>query len=378
MGYIRGIQEKIQQRPFVFFMILVVICVIIFVIGRRAFVVEYKNVTHDDAPKVVTTFQIDRPVYTELSGKVTKDGVVTVVSHVGGIIHKVYVDNGSTVRFGQKIAYISDTYTGANRADVAYQISQEHVTNSDETYAKKMSIIDDKRDDVNKTDSLTSEIARKQYTIQKRDMELSREVTLLQKKNAAIAASLYRPKSPFSGVVDYVFVSRGDTVHPGDKIVTINAQEKIVTISVHISTALAAMIDVSQPSVITVEDQKIELLPTHLSEDVADDQSYVLTFTVPEEYSDVFNHNEYVSLSVPVQVMSEGNNGVLLPVDAVRLMNNKSVIFIAVGDTAHAMEVTRGKVVGSFIFVQGDVSRDMRVIVDRNVYDGDHIVCDDK
>ncbi len=378
MGYIQSVKEKIQQRPVVFFVSMAVTCVVIFIIGRKAFVVEHDDATHDAVSKVVTTFQIDHPVYTELSGKVTKDGVVTVVSHVGGVIHKVYVDNGSAVRFGQKIAQISDTYTGANRADVAYQIAQEHVTNSNETYAKKMGIIDDKRDDINKTGSLASEIARKQYTIQKRDMELSREVTLLQKKNAAIAASLYRPASPFAGVVDYVFVSRGDTVRPGDKIATINAREKTVTISVHVSAALAAVIDVAQPSVVTMDGQEIELVPTHLSEDVADDQSYVLTFTVSEEHSDVFNHNEYITLSVPVQSVSDGSEKILLPVDAVRLMNNKSVIFVADGDTAHAVEVTRGAVVGSFIFVEGDVSRDARVIVNRNVYDGDRIVCEDK
>ncbi|PID55423.1 hypothetical protein CSB45_16115 [candidate division KSB3 bacterium] len=178
--------------------------------------------------------------------------------------------------------------------------------------------------------------------------------------------------------MDYVFVARGDTIAPGDRIATINANDKTITISVDLSATLASVIDVSRPSTVSLSGRDISLLPTHLSRDVADDQSYVLTFTVPEEYSDLCNHNEYVSLSVPLEATQHDHNRVLVPVDAVRLMNNKTVIFIADGDRARAVEVVRGTVVGSLIFVTGDFPRDKKIIVSRNVYDGDHIMVDAK
>ena len=334
------------------------------------------EIVDDVSTKIVDTMRVEDGQYAELSGQVEKDGVITITSSVSGIVYDVYVDDGQDINVGQRVVYLSDTYGGGNSAAIGYQIAARQSQSSSETFDKKMGMIDDQRDDVKKTNDLEAEIARKQYTIQKRDTEASHEITQLTQKQAAVGAAMYAPTSPFSGVVDHVFVSKGETVSPGDKIAAINANEQTVEISVNLSPALASIVDVSRASVVSVDGESIEILPKNLSRGVADNQSYILTFSVDEQYIDLFEHNEFVSVNVPVETASdsESDGEVLVPLDAVRLMSDKTVLFIMQDDIAVSREVQSGEIIGGFIFVNGDVSQGDDIILNRNVFDGDRVM----
>jgi multidrug efflux pump subunit AcrA (membrane-fusion protein) len=372
--FVKRIGKRITHRPLLSFLLaLVVLFVIIFVSNK----IRSQHDVLSEIPlteKIVSTVRVDNGQYADLSGHVEKDGVVTIVAGVSGIVHGLYVNDGQMVYAGQRIAYFSDTYSGGSSAAVGYQIAQRQAQASNETFDKTMGIIDDQRDDVKKTDDLAAEIARKQYTIQKRLAESDHEIAQLQQKQAAIMSAMYAPVSPFTGSVDHVFVSRGETVNPGDKIAAINADEQSVKISVKLSPALARSVDVTRPSVITVDSQKIEVLPQNLSRGVADEQSYVLTFTVDEQYIDLFEHNAYVPIAVAIETFTSDANKILMPLDAVRIMSDKTVLFVVEDGRAVPKEVQKGEIVGGFIFVSGDLAPGDHVIVDRNVFDGDRIM----
>ena len=73
--------------------------------------------------KTVETARVGDRQYTELSGKIEKEGIITIIAHVSGIVHKIYVVGGQPINVGQKIAYISETYSGGSTAAVGYEIA---------------------------------------------------------------------------------------------------------------------------------------------------------------------------------------------------------------------------------------------------------------
>lgn len=374
---IRKIGNFIQKHAFLSFFIALLILFAIIAISSKIRTQSDDIVGKEVPSKIVETVRVNDGQYTELSGKVEKDGVITIIAHVPGIVHGLYVEDGQAVNVGQRIAYLSDTYAGGSTAAVGYQIAARQAQTQDETFDKRVGIIEDQRDDVKKTNDLEATIARKQYTIQKRNTELEHDVVKLQQTQAAIGAARYAPVSPFAGVVDHVFVSRGETVNVGDRIAVVNADDQSVNISVNVSPALAGVIDVTQPSIISISGEKINVLPKNLSRGIADDQSYVLTFSVDEKYVDIFENNEYVSLRVPIETQSLDANELLIPLDAVRLMSDRTVVFVVEDDIARPRDVVRGEVVGGFIFVQGEFEPSDEIILNRNVYDGDSVITEE-
>ncbi len=370
---IRKIGDFIQRHAFLSFFIALCILFAIILIGNKMRVQDVEVLDQSVVQKTVETMRVSDRQYTELSGKIEKEGVITIIAHVPGIVHNIYVVGGQVVSVGQKIAYISETYSGGNTAAVGYEIAARQSQTQDETFDKKIGIIDDQRDDVRKTNDLEATIARKQYTIQKRNTELEFDITKLQQKQAAIGAARYAPVSPFNGVVDRVFVSRGDTVNVGERIAVVNANDQSMRLAVNISSSLASVVDVLQPSIISVDGQEIEILPQNISRGVADDQSYVVTYNVDQKYAELFTNNEYVGVSMPIEAQPSVDE-VLIPLDAVRLMNDGTIVFVVEDGIARAKNVVSGEVVGGFIFVEGDISSDDDIILNRNVFDGDQVV----
>jgi len=142
---------------------------------------------------------------------------------------------------------------------------------------------------------------------------------------------------------------------------------------VNVSPSLASVVDVSSPSVMSVDGQEISVFPQNISRGIADDQSYVLTYDIDQKYADLFVNNEYVEVFIPIETKAQSENEILVPLDAVRLMNEGSIIFIVENDIARSRVVTTGEVVGGFIFVKGDISENDSIILNRNVFDGDRV-----
>lgn len=373
-NYIKNIVKLIVNRPLLFFVAALIILFVLIAISSKLRTTTDGVQEKEIQAMPVETVRVTDAQYTELSGQVEKNGVITIISQVPGIVHSIYVEDGQSVYIGQRIAYLSDTYSGGSSAAIGYEIAARQAQTQDETFDKRMGVIDEQRDDVRKTNDLEATIMRKQYTIQKRNTELEFDIAQLQKKQSAITAARFSPVSPFKGVVDHVFVSRGETVNVGDKIAVINADDQTATISINISPALAGVIDISKPSVINVNGERINILPRNLSRGVAQDQSYILTYYIEKQYIDLFDNNEFVSVSVPLETNAGDNNSLLVPLDAVRLMSDRTVIFVVEDGVAYARDVERGEVVGGFIFVNVDLGENTEIILNRNVYDGDRVV----
>jgi len=365
-----------RHELFSFFVALGILFIIIF-LGSKMRIQSDDVSVQQVTQKNIETMRVGDKQYAQLSGKIEKEGIVTIIAHVPGIVHNIYVSSGQVVGVGQKIAYISETYSGGNTSAVGYEIAARKSQTQDETFDKKIGIIDDRRDDVRKTNDIDATVVRKQYTIQKRNTELEFDITELQQKQAAIGAARYAPVSPFKGIVDRIFVSRGDTINVGDRIAVINADNQSMRMTVNLSPALARVVDVSQQSIIFVDGQEINILPQNISRGVADNQSYVMTYDIDQKYAQSFIDNEYISISIPMETWLLSRDEMLIPLDAVRLMNDDTVVFVVEDGVARSKIVISGGIVGGFIFVQGDINDGDEIIINRNVFDGDSVVAKD-
>lgn len=370
--FIKEIGEFIKKYPMGSFFISLAILLVIIIIGNKIREVKGVEEVEVELMKKVSTIQIKDKQYVNLSGQVEKDGVVTIFSQISGVINKVYVEEGFQIIQGKSIAYIADNYSGGNSASVVYQMANRQMQTQDETLEKQLDAIDYQKKIANKIDGKEGRIARRQATIQKRNAEMQYDLTMLQKKQAAINVSYHTPTSPFTGTVERVFVTKGETINAGSKLAVINSDEKELSVVVNISASLASVIDVESPSILSIGDEKVEVLPTYLSKSEVDNQSYVVIFNLEDKYIDKVANNEFINISIPVNAqMSE--NEIIIPLDAVRLMNNKSVVFILEEGVVKSRDIVTGDVMGNFIVVYGGISEDDLIILDRNVFDGDRV-----
>ncbi len=370
--YIKKTGNFIKKYPMTAFCISLAILLIIIIIGNKIREVKGAEEIEVELTKKVSTIQIKDKQYVNLSGQVEKDGVVTIFSQISGVINKVYVEEGSEINQGKSIVYIADNYSGGNSASVSYEMANRQAQTQDETLEKQLDAIDYQKKIANKIDGKEGKIARRQATIQKRNTEMQYDLTMLQKKQSAINVSYHTPTSPFTGTVERVFVKKGETVNAGNKIAVINSNEKELGVAVNISASLASVIDVESPSILNIDDEKIEVLPTYLSKSEIDNQSYVVIYELEDNYIDKVANNEFIDISIPVNAQVSENE-IIIPLDAVRLMNDKSVVFILEDGVAKSREVTTGDVMGNFIVVHGGVGEDDLIILDRNVFDGDRV-----
>lgn len=362
----------IKKHPMITFLVSMIVLLVIIFIGNKMRAVDKVEDSETNLTKKVSVIKINDQQKINLSGQVEKDGVVTIFSQIAGVVNNVYVEEGEKIGKGKSVIYIADNYSGSNSASVAYQIAERQVQNQDETFEKQMKVIDDQRDDVKKTNDTDSKITRRQYTIQKRNTEMQYDLAVLQKQQATINSLYHTPTAPFTGTVERVFVSKGDMIGAGTKIAVINSDDKKLSVAVNINSALASVIDVEKLSVLAIGDEQVETLPTYLSKSETDNQSYVVIFDLDEKYLDKVVNNEFVDVAIPITTqMSEEE--ILLPIDVVRVMSNKSVVFVAEDGVAKSREVITGDVMGNFIVVKGGISENDSVILDRNVFDGDGV-----
>ncbi len=368
----KKVGDFIKKYPMGFFFVSLVILLIIIIIGNKIREVKDIEEVKTESIKKVSTIQIKDKQYVNLSGQVEKGGVVTIFSQISGVINKVYVEEGSEINQGKSIVYIADNYSGGNSASVAYQIAERQVQNQDETIERQLKVFNDQRKVARAIEGKAGKIARRQATIQKRNTEMQYDLTILQEKQAAINVSYHTPTSPFTGNVERVFVKKGETVNAGSKIAVINSNDKELSIAVNISSSLASVIDVENASILSIGDEQIEIFPTYLSESEIDNQSYVVIYELEDKYIDKVANNEFIDISIPVNAQVSENE-IIIPLDAVRLMNDKSVVFILEDGVAKSREVTTGDVMGNFIVVYGGIGEDDLIILDRNVFDGDRV-----
>jgi multidrug efflux pump subunit AcrA (membrane-fusion protein) len=115
-------------------------------------------------PVPVSVFKQDEQPMLDLTARVEKAGVITIVAQAPGIVQKIHVTEGKEVKDGGRIVSLSTNYQGGNAQTVSRQLADRNRQFNQETY-------DIQKDLINRQ----KELARKGETVEREIREIGRK-----------------------------------------------------------------------------------------------------------------------------------------------------------------------------------------------------------
>jgi len=225
--------------------------------------------------------------------------------------------------------------------------------------------------------NISREIALKQLDVQRKSLDLNRDISALQLQIATITESLHYPVSPCNGVVERVHVKLNDTVKPGDVLMTILADKQSLKVVALISESMARQASGYTPSTLHTNTGAVDLRPQHVSSEPTDGALYSVTYMLPQGYEDVLSHRERIQIDLPIaQAHTAGSSTPFIPVDAVHQTQTESFIFVSKDGKAQARSVELGPVSGRYVEVVSGLKSNDRIILSRNIIAGEAVKAD--
>lgn len=139
----------LRRRPLTsFFAALLALLLLIFagnIISKPA-----TEVTANQTVKKVDVYTIGAIPKINVQAQVQKDGVVTIMAQSPGIVQKVSVHAGDSVRKGVNLVSLSTNYQGGSVASLSRQIAEVQLANVNDTFDRQKDIIAKQKDLANK------------------------------------------------------------------------------------------------------------------------------------------------------------------------------------------------------------------------------------
>jgi len=154
----RFIGSRIDQRPFISFIILLILLTGAIVAGNYLRKPEEDTTQKTQTPKEVTLYAFDETPSIVVSAQVDKSGITKIVAASSGIVSDILVKEGQKVGKGQTLLRLSTNYSGGNIASVQRQIAQTNYQNTLDTFDKQKDVIAKQRDIAEKANTQTSEL----------------------------------------------------------------------------------------------------------------------------------------------------------------------------------------------------------------------------
>lgn len=221
--------------------------------------------------------------------------------------------------------------------------------------------------------NLQREITLKNLEIQEKSLLMGHEVAKLQLALAQVGEAAMYPTTPFQGVVERVHVRVGESVNPGQTLVTISGVEGKIILEAKVPSATAKNLSKLEASQITIKGQTIDLMPAYVSSEATSGQLYSIIYHVPDEYQAFFTDGGYVSISIPVGAPDTNSVVPFIPLDSVFQTQEESTVYIIENGAAHSRKVELGDVQGSFVSVLEGLGPNDEIILSRNVVEGDKV-----
>lgn len=220
---------------------------------------------------------------------------------------------------------------------------------------------------------ISKDIALGQLEIQRKALDLNREVSRLSVILSQINEGLMFPSAPFYGVIDRVYVRIGQAVTPGTPLVQISGNNQSLIAVALLSGELAQGISSAGISTIHIGGSSFDLAPFYVSKDATDGQLYTVEFSIPEEHSSTVTDKEYLTVEIPIDFPKTGGTIPFVPIDAVFQTQDQAFLFVAKNGKALSKKVNLGQVVGRFVEIKSGLSTSDQVILQRNVIQGDPV-----
>ena len=367
------IKKTISRFPLISFFGALVLLFVLIAIGSS--IRQPEEGTQEEAAQIKETevFSFGDVPYLNLTGRVDKKRVISIDATASGIVQRIYANEGDDVYAGKTLVSISDTYGGANISAIDEQIAERTKEIQDITYEKNEDVLDFQRDEVPRTSDEENAIARKQVTIQKRNLELNRDTIDLTLEKAQIADALHYPSAPTKGIVEKIYVKPGERVQVGTPLISFLTDNDSVTLEMMVSLNVAKMISVNEPSFVEINNLRIEVTPIYISREATDGQQYSVLYSMPKEYADQVANQGFVDVRVPLENSAANKFAPMVPIDAVQLTQDEAYVFLFVDGVAESRKVKLGNVYGEFVQIVEGLERNEEIVLNRNVFHGDRI-----
>ncbi len=220
---------------------------------------------------------------------------------------------------------------------------------------------------------LQKNITLKQLDLQEKSLALNLEVSRLQYQLAQVNQCLAYPSSVHSGVVQKVFVKRGQAVSPGTPLFVIAGPSKTVKVTAEVSKNIAENISMLENSILFLDEKKVEMFPDFVSTEPTRGTMHNIKYTLAQNYAESVKNGENITISIPVGYPDTGSTIPFIPIDAVYQSNSDSFVFLAEDSQVVSQKVELGNVYGGFVSVLQGLQGSNQIILNRNVVEGDQI-----
>ncbi len=213
----------------------------------------------------------------------------------------------------------------------------------------------------------------RQLELQRRGLDLSRDIAQLNLKIAQVNESLMYPVSPCPGVVERVLVSVGQVVNPGTTLAILRADAGEVSAVALVSSEIAHQVSPIEASTFEINNQNYSVVPRSIAQEPTDGSLHAVTYSLPTELSAVLSAGTSVIVKIP---LSRGNDAALaVPLDSIYQSQNGAYVLLAeeIDGTLRAVshQVALGDIAGSSVILTDGLKNGDTVILDRQIIAGD-------
>jgi multidrug efflux pump subunit AcrA (membrane-fusion protein) len=152
---------------------------------------------------------------------------------------------------------------------------------------------------------------------------------------------------------------------------TKNTASIIVNASGHIASSVSRL----EASTITVGNTSISAYPTYISSEPTDGTLHSIIFSLPEEEGKLFTNDQVITVDMPIGAANSSSTIPFIPLDAIYQTDTQSFIYVVQADKGVLKAISKiiklGDVTGDYVEVKNGLSAGDKVILDRNIVEGD-------
>jgi len=220
---------------------------------------------------------------------------------------------------------------------------------------------------------LQRDIVIKQLEIQVKALDLNKEISRLQVQVTVINEALMFPSAPFTATVERVFVKVGQAVQPGTPLVVLSQPpelDPIVAIA-YVSREVAQNLSQLEPSTLYISNFTHDSYPAYVTRDAIQGSLYGIYFDIPDNYYSFVTEQGYLPIDIPIGSVDTSASVPFIPLDSVYQTKDKSYVYVVDKGQAMSKSLKLGEVFGRYVEVTTGLNSGDRIIINRNVTDGD-------
>lgn len=149
----RFILKSIDSHPLLSFYSVLGLMVLLIVLNTMLHKPVDVTIKTAKKPKEVSVFSIGQAPRISVQAKIEKSGVIKITALTGGVIQKIYKQEGDSISRGQWLFWLSSNYQGGTTATVSRQMAEKNYAFLNDNYDAQKEIIAKNREIAQKAES---------------------------------------------------------------------------------------------------------------------------------------------------------------------------------------------------------------------------------